>query len=81
MTTDYAWGIDGYGRAHICIDSENVILFSGFKGVCGKVLLDYYLTMLDFGDLGATIDPHTAKQPRQESSRERHDPRTDERMP
>ena len=25
--SDYTWGIDGYGRAHICKKQSNVVLF------------------------------------------------------
>lgn len=36
------WGVDGFGRCHICRDGEWVILFSGLPGISGKVLVWVY---------------------------------------
>lgn len=39
----YTWGVDGYGRAHICREGEWVILFSminGNPGLIGKWLFE-----------------------------------------
>jgi hypothetical protein len=33
----YTWGVDGYGRAHICREGEWVVLFSMIDGHCGLV--------------------------------------------
>ena len=38
----YTWGVDGYGRAHICLVGEWVTLFSmiGYHGQIGVWLLE-----------------------------------------
>ena len=30
--SDYTWGIDGYGRVHICKKTDGIILFSMING-------------------------------------------------
>ena len=30
--SDYSWGVDGYGRQHICLNSENTVLFCVIPG-------------------------------------------------
>lgn len=36
MLSKYSWGVDGYGRAHIC-ESNNVIILSMLGGYCGQI--------------------------------------------
>ena len=36
MKSIYSWGVDGYGRAHIC-KSNNVIILSMIDGCCGQL--------------------------------------------
>jgi hypothetical protein len=38
----YSWGLDGYGRCHLCGKNENVILFCGLPGVSGVELVLLY---------------------------------------
>lgn len=39
--SEYTWGVDGYGRAHLTEDCE-AILLCGLNGVNGYLLRDYY---------------------------------------
>ena len=32
MKSKYGWGVDGYGRAHICKEGDNVIIYSMING-------------------------------------------------
>lgn len=36
LTSKYSWGVDEYGRAHICRD-DNLIILSMLDGYCGQV--------------------------------------------
>lgn len=40
---DYGWGVDGFGRAAICLESDGKILFHGLPGVPGLVLIYTYI--------------------------------------
>lgn len=33
----YTWGVDGYGRAHICLRSDMIVLLSMFKSNSGRL--------------------------------------------
>ena len=36
------WGVDGFGRCHLCESVHNKILFSGLLGVSGMELVWVY---------------------------------------
>ena len=38
----FSWGVDGYGRCHICISGDNTALFCGLDDVSGKELVFIY---------------------------------------
>lgn len=33
----YSWGVDGYGRAHICANDDNIVLLCMLSGSCGQL--------------------------------------------
>jgi hypothetical protein len=38
----FTWGVDGFGRCHLCEKGDNKILFSGLLGVSGMELVWVY---------------------------------------
>jgi len=38
----FSWGVDGFGRYHLCKCADNKILFSGLPGVSGMELVWAY---------------------------------------
>jgi len=38
----FSWGVDGFGRCHVCERDGNQILFSGLPGVSGMELVWLY---------------------------------------
>ena len=41
LNLNYNWGVDGYGRAHLCKEGDNLIIFSMIdgSGLLGAMIL------------------------------------------